>query len=119
MEELYQNKSKYVGPIMPNNKGLRFALKTAKEWGVLSSKFIWKNYSPVIIVSYCPKPNNNILVVSTGHSEVDLCKTFHKKPVVFDFYNSQKRDAEIVNQMLCDYTFQSTCDSWVLLSSPE
>ena len=38
----------------------------------------------------------------------------HNKPVVIDFHISQRCGADIVNQMLRDYTCQPTCDSWVL-----
>ena len=61
---------------------------------------MWKNNSPVMIVLYCPKPNKNALLVSTAHSESDFGKTLHKKPVLIDFYNSQRCGADIVNQML-------------------
>ena len=55
---------------MPSRKRLPAALRTAKEREVLMSK----NNSPVRIVSYCPKPNKNDLLVSTAHSEPDLCE---------------------------------------------
>ena len=48
---------------MPNRKGLPVALKTAKGREALSSEFMWKNKSPVMIVPYFPKPNQNILLV--------------------------------------------------------
>ena len=54
---------------MPNREGLPVALKTAKGREVLSSEFMWKNNSPVIIVSYCPKPNKNVQLVSTAHGD--------------------------------------------------
>ena len=88
LEELYQSKR-------------TVALKTAKEREVLSSKFMLKNNSLVMVVSYCPKP--------------DLCEALHKKSVIIDFYNSQRRGVDIVNQMLRDYTCQLTCDSWVVV----
>ena len=40
---------------MSNRKGVSVALKTAKEREVLSLEFMWKNNSPVMIVSYCLK----------------------------------------------------------------
>ena len=49
----------YVGTIMPNKKGLPVALKTGKEQELLSSEFVRKNNSQVVIVLYCPKPNMN------------------------------------------------------------
>ena len=54
---------------MSNREGLPVALKTAKEWEILSSEFMWKNNSPVIIVLYCPKPNKNVLLVSKAHGD--------------------------------------------------
>ena len=39
-----------------------------------------------------------------------ICDALDKKPLVIDFYNSQM---DIINQMLCDSSYQATCDSWV------
>ena len=102
LEELYQSKR-------------TVALKTAKEREVLSSKFMLKNNSLVMVVSYCPKPNRNVLLVPTEHSKLDLCEALHKKSVIIDFYNSQRCGVDIVNQMLRDYSCQLTCDSWVVV----
>ena len=48
---------------------------------------MWKNYSPVMIVSYCSKPNKNVLVllVLTERGEQDICDAPHKTPIVTDF----------------------------------
>ena len=92
LEELYQSKR-------------TVALKTAKEREVLSSKFMLKNNSLVMVVSYCTKPNRNVLLVPTEHSELDLCEALHKKSVIIDFYNSQRCGVDIVNH----------CDSWVVV----
>ena len=91
---------------MPNRKGLPVALKTAKGREVLSSEFMWKNNSPVMIVSYCLKPNKSVLLVSTAHGEPDICDTTHKKPMVIDFYNSKRCRVDIINQMLLQQTHQ-------------
>ena len=109
-EELYQNKTTYVETIMPNTKDLTVALETSKELEALSSKCMLKNNSLVIIVSYCPKPNKNVLLVLTVHSEPDLCEDLHNKPVDIDFHNSQRCSVDIVSQMFHDYTCQPTCD---------
>ena len=67
----------------------------------------------MMIASQCPKPNKNVVLVSRAYSELDLCEVLHKKPVV-EFYNSQGRGFDTVNQMLRDNTCQPTCGSWVL-----
>ena len=72
---------------------------------------MWKNNNPVMVVSYCSKPSKNVLLVSTAHGERDICDTPHEKPMVIDFYNSQRCGGKIINQMLRDYFCQPTCDS--------
>ena len=98
---------------MPNRKGLPVALKTVEKQEVLSSEFFWKKNSPVMIVSHCPKPNKNVLLVSTAHGEPDICDAPHQKPIAIDFHNSQRCGVDIINQMLRDYSCQPTCHSWV------
>ena len=113
VEELYQKK--YVGIMMPNRKDPPVALKTAEEREVLSSEFMCKNNITVMIVLYCPKLNKNVLLVSTEPGEPGICDAPHKKPMVIDFYNSQRCGVDIINQMLRDYSCQPTCDSWVVV----
>ena len=62
-----------------------------------------------------PKTNKNVPLVSTAHGELDICDAAHKKPVVVDFYNSQRCGVDIVNQMLRDFSCQTTCDNWVVV----
>ena len=45
-----------------------------------------------MIVSYCPKPNKNVLLVLKAHSEAYLHEALHKKFVVTDFY----KDIELI-----------------------
>ena len=114
MEELYQNKTTYVRTIMPKKK-MVFQLL----WKPLKNEKSYpqnlRGRTIVQILSYCPKPNKNVLLVSTAHSEPDFCEALYNKPVVIDFYDSQGCGVGIVNQMLCDYTCQPTCGSWVLV----
>ena len=70
----------YLVTIMPDRKGLQVFLKINH----------YLQNCPVMIVSYCPKKNTNVLLVSSALSEQELWKIRHKKSVVIDFYNSQK-----------------------------
>ena len=67
---------------------------------------MWKYNSPVVIVSYCLKPNKNILLVSSAHNELDACKEAHKTPVSIELYNSQRCGVDTLNQMICEYPCQ-------------
>ena len=50
-----------------------------------------------MIVSYYPKPNKNVLLVSTAYSEPDVCKEADKQAVVIGFYKSQRSGVDIEN----------------------
>ena len=62
---------------------------------------------------YCPKPNN-VLLVLTAYGEPDICDAPHKKPMVIDFYISQRCGVDIRNQSFHDCSCQPTCDSLVV-----
>ena len=92
---------------MLNRKSLPVALKTVKDhlvWSLCGKAII-------LLVPYCPKPIKNVLFVSTAHSEPDLYEQAHKKPIFFDFYNSQRCRLDIVHQTLRDYSCQPTCNT--------
>ena len=61
-----------------------------------------------MIVSYCPKPNKNVLLVSTVHGEPDICDASHKKSIAIDFYNIQRCAGDVTNQMLRDHSEAAT-----------
>ena len=67
-------------------------------------------------VSYVPKENQNVLLITTAHDSDDILNnTRKKKPVVIDFYNSQRCDVDVVNEMLKDYTSQPVSNSWTIV----
>lgn len=49
----------------------------------------------------------NILIYA-----LNLTKT---KPILVDFYNSQSRGADIIKEMLKDYSSQSVSNSWTVV----
>ena len=65
---------------MLNRIGLPPPLKAVIWHQVPYSKFLGKNNNPVRIVLYCLKRIKNVLLVSTTHSEPDVCEKAYKKP---------------------------------------
>ena len=111
----------YVGTVQTNHKGLptSFRNKQVKSDDMripLSSKFVWKKDSPVMAVSYVPKENQNVLLITTAHdTDGILNNTQKKKPVVIDFYNSQRCSVDVVNEMLKDYSSQPVSNIWTIV----
>ena len=107
----------YVGTCMSNTNGIPAAVRNKtvtkdKSRVPCSSKFAWKVDSPVMVVSYVPKPRENVIVLSTAHNRDEVVDDLQKKPVCIDFYNSQRCGLDIVNEMLKDYCCQPTSHNW-------
>lgn len=56
-----------------------------------------------IILSYCPKKNKVVPLLSTMHSQPDINYN-NKKPEVIMYYNLTKGGVDIMDQMLCNYS---------------
>ena len=79
VEMLFEKKLTYSGTINKNRKGLLTEIKTVKERENESSVFFWKKDSLFMLVSYVPTPGKNMLLISTGHEDPDICAELHKK----------------------------------------
>ena len=87
---------------MFNRKGLTSVVINAKGGEIISSLFVWRIDRPLMVVSYCPKKGNNILLLTTPHEDLDICPEARKdeKPFVINFYNAQRCGVNIINEMI-------------------
>ena len=71
---------------MFNRKGLTSVVINAKGGEIISSLFVWRIDRPLMVVSYCPKKGNNILLLTTPHEDLDICPEARKdeKPFVIN-----------------------------------
>ena len=65
-------------------------------------------------LSYVPKRNKNVLLVTTAHDQAIVDASAKKKPEAVLFYNEQRCAIDVVNHMLRDITSKPKCDTWVL-----
>ena len=115
-ELLYKKNTTYVGTIMSNRKSLPTKFKSSKGRKPFTTEFAWKKDSPVMALSYCPKPNKSVLLISTQHESPDISpNSRNQKPEIIEFYNSQRCGVDIVNKMIRDYSCQPICNSWTMV----
>ena len=76
---LYEKKLTYCGTSNKNRKGPPDQIKTVKEWENELPAFFWKKDSPVMSFSCKSKSGRNVLLISTGNEDPDLCPEPHKK----------------------------------------
>ena len=114
-EELFEKKLTYCGTIMSNRTGLQTRAldkNTLKAREINSTVFMWKKDSPVMFLSYIPKKNKNVLMISTEHNEPTISTDYRSKPEAVLFYNEQRCAVDVVNHMVKDCSSQSKTDSW-------
>ena len=114
-EDLFKKKLTYVGTIMSNRSGLPTnALKkeVIKGRDIYSSVFMWKKDSPVMFISYIPKKNKNVLMITTEHDKPKVGTDYRRKPEAIMFYNEQRCAVDVVNHMVKDCSSQSKTDKW-------
>ena len=106
-EILYEKNLTYRRTINKNRKGLPADIKTVKE-RANESAFFWKRKCSHVS-SVVPKLGKNVLLISTGHEDPDICREPYtkNKAILVYFYNSQRLHNvnEVVNEMLKDCSF--------------
>ena len=65
-----------------------------------------------MFLSYVPKKNKNVLLITTEHSQPDISDDTRLKPDAIIFYNQQRCSVDVVNHMVKDCSTQSKTDSW-------
>ncbi|KAL4008381.1 hypothetical protein ACER0C_002233 [Sarotherodon galilaeus] len=87
-EELQKRKLTMLGTIRRNKPELPSEILKMQGRSLHSSLFVFTEKATV--VSYCPKKNKNVLVMSTMHTDASLSTRDDKKPQMILDYNSTK-----------------------------
>lgn len=119
VEELEKLKLSYVGTIRKNKPELPLEFKANRLREVNSSVFGFtktKQNGIVTLVSYVPKKNKSVTLVSTLHDDNAIDPDSPaKKPEIITFYNEDKCGVDLVDQMCANFTCQRTTNRWPLV----
>ena len=81
--------------------------------GVFSSKFA---FTPTAtLVSYMPKKNRNVVLLSTRHAEADVSDREDKKPVIVLDYNRNKGGVDNLDKVIGTYSCRRMTARWPLV----
>ncbi|XP_037533781.1 piggyBac transposable element-derived protein 4-like [Nematolebias whitei] len=87
-QELLKRKLTMVGTIRKNKPELPLEILQVKDRAPLSSKFAFTETTSV--VSYCPKKNRSVVLMSTLHKDAAVSTRSDKKPEIILDYNKNK-----------------------------
>nr|XP_054600172.1 piggyBac transposable element-derived protein 4-like [Nothobranchius furzeri] len=112
-DELQKRKLTMLGTIRKNKPELPSEILKMQGRPPHSSKFVFTEKATV--VSYCPKKNKNVLVMSTMHTDASLSTREDKKPQMILDYNSTKGGVDNLDKVTATYSCQRKTARWPLV----
>lgn len=100
-----------VGTLRSNKREIPLEMKNSKTRKIGTSMFAFD--AEKILVSYKPKSNKVVYLLSTAHDQPDI-NSDSKKPEVIHFYNSTKGAVDTVDQMCTIMSCSRKTNRWPL-----
>ncbi|XP_058645114.1 piggyBac transposable element-derived protein 4-like isoform X1 [Onychostoma macrolepis] len=112
-QELLRRKMSMIGTVISNNPELPPALLSMKNRARLSSMFAFTDTHT--LVSYCPRKNKNVLLMSTFHRDDKVSDKDQKKPEIILDYNHTKGGVDNLDKLVATYTCQRKTSRWPMV----
>ncbi|XP_030758825.1 piggyBac transposable element-derived protein 4-like [Sitophilus oryzae] len=114
-KSLKTKKLTYVGTIRANKRELPKEFLPSKTREIKSSLFGFQD--DATLVSYCPKKNKSVLVLSTMHFDnaIDDSTGIEKKPDIITFYNMTKIGVDLLDQLCQNYDVSRNSRRWPMV----
>ena len=109
--ELLRKRLTYVGTVRKNKRDLPVEFQADKDRPVGSSCFGFDQNTT--IVSYVPKRNKSVILMSTMHHDDKVDETTGKPDIIL-FYNHTKGAVDTVDQLCHSYSVQRKTRRWPL-----
>ncbi|XP_008423828.1 piggyBac transposable element-derived protein 4-like [Poecilia reticulata] len=111
--ELQKRKLAMLGAVRKNKPELPSEILKMQGRPLHSSKFTFTENTT--LVSYCPKRNKNVLVMSTMHKDASLTTREDMKPQMILDYNSTKGGVDNLDKVTAAYSCQRKSTRWPLV----
>ena len=94
-----------TGTIKQNRREVPSSFRCVKSRDTFSTKELWDGENRIMLLSYVPKRNKNVLMISSMHSQPGV--NFNRddmKPDVIDDYNHGKGGVDVLDSRIEDFT---------------
>ncbi|XP_042610306.1 uncharacterized protein LOC122143756 [Cyprinus carpio] len=108
--ELLNKKMRMIGTIRRNKPELKSALTIPRGRANFSSLFAFTETHT--IVSYCPRKNKNVLLMSTVHEDAAVSEREDRKPEIILSYNRTKGGVDNLDKIVATYTCRRKTARW-------
>ncbi|XP_060755546.1 uncharacterized protein LOC132866787 isoform X1 [Neoarius graeffei] len=99
-----------VGTVRKNKPELPPALVSTRGREALSSKFAFTDTHT--LVSYVPKKNRNVILMSMLHKDATVSTTEDRKPLMIQDYNRNKGGVDCLDKLTGTYTCKRMTARW-------
>ena len=111
--QLLKRKINMVGPVGKNKPELPPALLTPNDREIFSSKFAFK--PTTTLVSYLPKKNKNVVLLSTLLLDANISDGEDRKPAIILDYKCTKGGVDKLDKVIGRYSYRSMTACWPLV----
>ncbi|CAK1592735.1 unnamed protein product [Parnassius mnemosyne] len=113
-KKLFENKTTVVGTIRKDKREVPKAFRTTTNRTEFSSLFGF--HENTTLVSYVPKKNKVVLLLSTVHNDgcIDESSGDKRKPDIITYYNRTKNGVDLVDKMCSLYDVARNSRRWPL-----
>ena len=99
---------------MANRREVPSQLKAAKGREIESTKALYDHSNKILLLSYVPKRNKNVLMMSSTHSSISITDC-HKKPTVITDYNKHKGGVDTLDENCEEFSCLRKTNRWPMV----
>ena len=103
-----------VGTIMANRREVPSQFKTGRGREVKSTKTLYDHAIKILLLSYVPKRNKNVLMMLSSHSFISITDC-HSKPTVITDYNKHKGGVDTLDENCEEFNCLRKTNRWPII----
>lgn len=113
--ELSRRQLSLVGTVRKNKPFIPPILLDTKKKPAGFTRFMFDNDNKLCLLSYVPKKNRIVLLLSTNHMDKNVAANAAKKPLSILAYNKFKAGVDLADQLRGNYTCQRKTRRWPIV----
>ena len=111
---LLQQNLSLIGTIMVYRREVPSQFKAAKGREIISTKALYDHSNKILLLSYVPKRNKNVLVMSSLHFSISITD-YHKKPAAITDYNKHKGGVDTLDENCDEFSCLRKTNRWPMV----
>lgn len=112
---LLQHRLTILGTVRLNRRDIPPYIRSLEGRNALSSQFAYDHDNKIIMVSYIPKRNKNVVLMSSTHSENTLEAGDKRRPTLILDYNQSKGGVDTMDENIEEFSCRRKTRRWPLL----